>query len=340
MRAAEALERILRAENLDDTAAESVMDLILAGECTPPWIAGFLVALRQKGETVDEIAGFARAMRRAATPIRCKSVGLVDTCGTGGDGSGTFNISTAAAFVVAGAGGHVAKHGNRSVSSRCGSADVLEALGAELSITPELVADCVDEVGFGFLFAPLLHTAMRHAVEARRALGVRTVFNILGPLTNPAAAQHQLLGVFDASLLSTMADVLALLGTKRALLVHGEDGLDELSVCAPSQMILLEAGRRQRLRIDPVTLGLELHAAESLAGGDAAENARILRAVLAGQGGAARDVTLLNAAAALWAAGLVESLEIGLESAARAIDGGEASRAAEHYVDRTRGQSA
>ncbi len=328
-----ALEQALRGDPLEVTEARALMERILRGEADPVWIAGWLMALRAKGEAPEEILGFAEALRAHATRIECASDHLVDTCGTGGDGSGSFNISTAAALVAAGAGARVAKHGNRSVSSRCGSADVLEALGVRLELEPQAVARAVDEIGFGFLFAPRHHAALKHAVEPRRALGVRTVFNMLGPLVNPADAPHQVLGVYDAELLPLFGEVLRRLGRRRAMVVHGEDGLDELSVCAPSQVLTLEDGILESSRLDPSSLGLGPHEAHDLAGGDATENAQILRGILGGEGGAGREVVLLNAAAALRVAGICASWEEGLESAAIAIDTGKAREVLDHYVE-------
>lgn len=333
---AEVLEAVLRGDSLDEDRAEATMRSILAGEQSAAGIAGLLVALRAKGEAVEEIVGFARAMRAAALRVPCESDALVDTCGTGGDGSGTFNISTSAAFVVAGAGGHVAKHGNRSVSSRCGSADVLEALGAELSLTPEQVGKCVDDVGFGFLFAPALHGAMRHAVEPRKALGVRTVFNILGPLTNPAGAQHQLLGVFAPQVQTKLAAVLRRLGTARTLVVHGDDGLDEISLAAPSTLIVVEGDDIETLRVRAEDVGLKSQPAAELAGGEAEVNARILREVLSGVPGAPRDVVLLNAGAALWSAKVASDLREGVGLATASVDDGRAAQALDAYIELTR----
>jgi len=320
------LESLLDGESLSENDAERCMGEILRGELPAPWIAGFLIALRQKGESVPEITGFARAMRAAATPIACEREYLVDTCGTGGDGSETFNISTAAAFVAAGAGARVAKHGNRSVSSRCGSADVLEALGVRLELEPEQVGRAIDEIGFGFLFAPKLHSAMRHAVEPRRALAVRTVFNLLGPLTNPAGAPSQLMGVYDGKLLRALALVFHRLDAKRAIVVHGDDGLDELSVCAASRLVCVDGRVEESRRIEPAEFGLGPHPPSALRGGDARENARILRSVLEGEEGARRDIVLLNAGAAIWASGRCDDLEQGIAAARRSIDDGEARR--------------
>jgi anthranilate phosphoribosyltransferase len=311
------------------------MSSILAGEAEESWIGAFLVGLRLKVETPAEIAGFAEAMRAHATPIVPTAAPLVDTCGTGGDASGSFNSSTAAAFVAAGAGAHVAKHGNRSVSSKSGSADVLEALGARLDLSPSRVGQCIDEVGFGFLFAPALHGAMKHAVGPRKALALRTVFNILGPLTNPAGAPHQVLGVFDASLLETMGEVLHDLGSARSLLVHGDDGLDELTITTTSQAMIIDGGLRHE-KVDPSRLGLSLHEASSIAGGDPQKNAGIIVSVLEGAKGGARDVVALNAAAALFACGLADDLESGVAQALVAIEDGSEREILDRYVEFTK----
>lgn len=331
----EAMETVLARRDLGESRAEALLGRVLAGEASPEWIAGFLVGLRMKGESVGEITGFARAMRSHATAIRCSTGPLVDTCGTGGDDSGSFNISTTAAFVVAGAGGRVAKHGNRSVSSRCGSADVLEALGARLDLDPDDVGRCVDEVGLGFLFAPALHGAMKHAVGPRRALSVRTVFNMLGPLTNPAGAPHQVIGVYDAALLEPMGRVLDRLGAARAILVHGSDGLDEFTVTGPSRYLLVEGGEAELRDLDPVSLGMELHEPAALAGGDAQQNARVSRDVLEGKAGAAADVVALNAAAALWACGIAADLADGLARARASLADGSALGVLERFVEFT-----
>jgi anthranilate phosphoribosyltransferase len=334
---AEALERALDGESLALDDAWRLMERILGGEADGAWIAGWLVALRVKGESPEEIAGFARALHQHATRIECRVDHLVDTCGTGGDLSGSFNISTASALVSAGAGAKVAKHGNRSVSSRCGSADVLEELGVRLELPPERVALAIETIGFGFLFAPRHHAALRHAAEPRRALGVRTVFNMLGPLVNPADAPHQVVGVYDAALLPLYGEVLRSLGRRRAMVVHGEDGLDELSVCAPSLVLNVAGDRLESSRLDPAQWGLGPHPRSELAGGDGAQNAHILRRILAGEGGAPRDVVLLNAAAALQVAGLATGWEDGLERAARAIDSGRARETLQAYVEFSRG---
>lgn len=320
----QAIARLVQGQDLTETEAEAVMEQIMSGQATTAQIGGFLIALRLKGETVGEVTGFARAMRRNATPVRSRRPLLVDTCGTGGDGRGTFNVSTMAAFVVAGAGLAVSKHGNRSVSSKCGSADVLQALGVRLDLSPERVGDCIDQVGIGFLYAPMLHPAMKHAIGPRREMGVRTVFNILGPLTNPAGAQVQVLGVYDEMLTEVMARVLGSLGSQAAFVVHGADGLDELSTTGPNRVSRLRDGQVRTTTLDPLDLGLPRAKLSDLEGGDAEENAAIFRAVLNGEPGPRRDVVLLNAAAGLVAGGLADDLPQGLALAAQSIDSGAA----------------
>lgn len=333
----ETINQLLEGESLSAEQAEEVMDEIMTGSATPAQIAGFLVALRVKGETVDEITGCARAMRRAAVQVRPTRTDIVDTCGTGGDRAGTFNISTTTAFVVAGAGLGVAKHGNRSVSSQSGSADVLEAMGVNLEMTPEQVAQTIDEIGIGFLFAPKFHPAMRYAIGPRRELGVRTVFNILGPLTNPAGAAAQLLGVYDASLTELLARVLQQLGCRAAYVVHGFGPLDELTTTGPNQVsyfgIAPANGRVLTEALDPRELGFAPAQPDDLRGGDPDENARILHGVLAGEDrGPRRDVVLLNAAAALVAGGAAADLREGIARAAESIDSGAALRALEALI--------
>ncbi len=334
----EALLTVLEGESLTQEQAEAAMSCIMSGEATPAQIAGFLVALRMKGETVDEIAGFARAMRRAAVSVRPSRPDVIDTCGTGGDRAGTFNISTTTAFVVAGAGLGVAKHGNRSVSSRSGSADVLEALGVSLELSPERVAQAIDEIGIGFLFAPKLHPAMRYAIGPRRELGVRTVFNILGPLTNPAGARAQLLGVYDPALTEVMANVLRALGSRAAFVVHGAGQVDELTTSGLNRVsyfgVAPANGRVVTEMLDPRELGFIPAPPEALQGGEPAENARILRAILAGEErGPRRDVVVLNAAAALVAGGAAATLEEGVARAAESIDSGAALRTLKALVE-------
>ena len=325
----ETIDQLLKGDSLSEKQAEAVMHAIMTGETTPAQIAGFLVALRAKGETVDEIVGCARAMRRAAVTVRPARPDVIDTCGTGGDGAGTFNISTTTAFVVAGAGLGVAKHGNRSVSSQSGSADVLEALDVNLDLAPNQVADAIDEIGIGFLFAPRLHPAMRHAIGPRRELGVRTIFNVLGPLTNPAGAVAQLLGVYDASLTEPMACVLQELGSRAAYVVHGYGRLDELTTTGPNRVshfgLAAVNGQVVTETVDPRELGFASARPESLRGGDPEENARITRAILTGKDrGPRRDVVLLNAAAALVAGRATANLKEGIACAAESIDSGAA----------------
>ena len=320
----DALAQVLDGRDLTQSGAQAVMEQIMTGQATPAQISGFLIALRLKGETVDEVTGFARSMRRNAVAVRTKRFPLIDTCGTGGDETGTFNISTTAAFVVAGSGLAVAKHGNRAVSSQSGSADVLKALGVCLDLAPQQVADSIDEVGIGFLYAPLLHPAMKYAIGPRREMGVRTVFNILGPLTNPAGAQAQLLGVYDGALTEMMARVLGALGSRSAFVVHGDGGLDELSTTGPNRVSRLSAGRVDTYTLDPFDLDLPAATLDDLKGGDPVENAAITRAVLDGERGPRRDIVVYNSAAALVAGGRADTLRDGLALAAESIDSGAA----------------
>ncbi|TET52735.1 MAG: anthranilate phosphoribosyltransferase [Anaerolineales bacterium] len=341
----ETIAQLLDGVSLSAERAEAVMDEIMTGEATPAQIAGFLIALRVKGETVDEITGCARAMRRAAVRVQPSRKDLVDTCGTGGDRAGTFNISTTTAFVVAGAGLGVAKHGNRAVSSKAGSADVLKALGVNFDMTPEQVAEAIDGIGIGFIFAPHFHPAMKHAIGPRRELGVRTIFNILGPLTNPAGAGAQLLGVYDPALTELMARVLQQLGSKAAYVVHGFGGLDELTTAGANQASFFGLagadGDVVTETIDPSELGFTAAKPEDLLGGDAEENAAILRAVLSGEDtGPRRDVVLLNAAAALVAGGAASGLKDGVARAAESIDGGAALKALEGLIQFSQGVAA
>lgn len=329
----EAIRDLIAGADLSRARTRAAMDQIMSGQATDAQIGAFLVALRIKGETVDEIAGCAEVMREKATPIATTRPDLIDTCGTGGDGSGTFNISTAVAFVACGAGLAVAKHGNRSISSHCGSADVLDALGVNVEASPEKVGECIDEVGIGFLFAVALHGAMKHAIGPRRELATRTVFNVLGPLTNPAGAKRQLLGVYDGALTEALAGVLGQLGSERALVVHGSDGLDEITLTGPTQVSELRDGRVSTRQIDPRDFGLQRVPAEALQGGDAAYNARILREVLDGREGPRLDVVLINAAAAIAVGGRAEDMTAGLELARASIDSGRARQALERLVE-------
>jgi len=311
------------------------MEEILSGRAGEDSIVALLSALRTKGETVEELVGFARAMRRHATPIfndasRTDEL-LVDTCGTGGDASGTFNISTTAAFVAAGAGVRVAKHGNRSISSKCGSADVLEALGISLDVAPERVGAAIQEIGIGFLFAPALHTAMRHAMAARRRLG-RTAFNLLGPLTNPAGARAQIAGVFSADVVEKVASVLAELGVERAFVVHGAGGLDEISLSGETKVGEVRDGAVRVYEVTPEDFGLSRAPLSAISGGDAEHNAEIIRVILAGEPGPRRDIVIANAAAALVAAGRAIDFLEGARIAAESIDSGAARKRLEALI--------
>jgi len=321
-------------------AAEVVFSTIMQGDASSAQIAAILMGLSIQGESAEIIAGAAKAMRAASTSITPKATGLIDTCGTGGDGAKTFNISTAVSIVVAACGVPVAKHGNRAMSSRSGAADVLEALGVNLNISPKQVADCIDHTGIGFLFAQHLHPAMRHAGPVRRELGIRTIFNLLGPLTNPANADYQVLGVYSKDKLELVANALLQLGSRRALIVHGRDGLDEITTTDITDAILIEAGREPiHFEIDPAAFGMPYSVPEALAGDDAATNATILKHIFAGQPGAGRDIVLLNAAAALWVAGKVNGIGEGLAMAARAIDSGGVQHTLDALIDFTQQQS-
>jgi anthranilate phosphoribosyltransferase len=339
----EAVRALVDRTDLSRIEAAAAMEAIMSGAATNAQIAAFLTALRMKGETVEELIGFAQVMRQKAARIRVHDDGvagltgtdremLIDTCGTGGDATGTFNVSTATAFVVAGAGLKVAKHGNRSVSSMCGSADVVETLGINLELTPPKVARCIDEVGIGFLYAPLLHTAMKHVMAARREMGIRTVFNMLGPLTNPAAANAQIIGVYAASLTEPLARVLAELGTVRAFVVHGADGLDEISNTGESRVSEVREGMVRSYTVRPEDFGLGRAAIGELMGGDREENARIIRAILDGEIGPRRDIVLMNAAAALVAGGKARDFKDGVGLAAQAVDSGAARRTLEALI--------
>ena len=330
------LTALIQRRNLPESDAADSIDAILDGAWTDAQIGAFLAALAAKGETIDELAGAARAMRRKAVRVQAVAAAVVDTCGTGGDGAGTFNISTATAFVVAGAGVAVAKHGNRSVSSACGSADVLEALGLQLQVHPEVTEQALTEIGIAFLFAPLFHGAMKHAMPARRQLGVRTLFNMLGPLANPAGATTQLLGVYAPPLTEMFAQVLLKLGTRRAFVVHGHDGLDEISVCAPTRVSELRDGAVRTYDLDPARFFGDASDPAALRGGDPVHNAALLQGVLKGESGPRRNVVLLNAAAALVAAGRAPDLAAGLAAAAQSIDSGAARDKLETLVAFTR----
>lgn len=334
-----AIDRLSRGTDLRVEEAEAIMQQIMQGNATEAQIGAYLMSLRIKGETPDEITGSARAMRAAAHRVPTSvNVDLLDTCGTGGDESGTFNISTTVAFVAAGAGVPVAKHGNRAASSKCGSADVLAELGVNLDLNPEQVGRCVDEVGIGFLFAVKLHPAMRHAIGPRREMGIRTIFNILGPLTNPAGAQRQLLGVFAAELTEVLVQVLKSLGSKSAMVVSGHGGLDELTTTGPNRISYLrDDGTIESFQLDPSELGFQKADVSELNGDDAPTNASILRGVLSGETkDAKRDVVLLNAGAALMAAGQVDSFADGISLARETIDSGKAIATLDNLIELSR----
>jgi anthranilate phosphoribosyltransferase len=317
----------------DETA--EVLSEIMNGEVSEIQIAGVLIALRTKGETIDELTGLARTMRALAAHVPTEHKDLLDTAGTGG-GKRTFNVSTTAALIAAGAGCAVAKHGNRSATSLSGSADLLEALGARIDLTPEGVARCIEEAGFGFMFAPAHHQATRYVVPVRRELAVKTIFNLLGPLTNPAGAQRQLIGVSDASFLETIAGALARLGVHRALVVSGEDGLDEISIGAATRVVEVNAGELSHYTLTPADVGIELAAEPDYDGGTPQENAAVTRAILAGEPGQRTDLALINAGAAIYAAGVAETLAQGVQAARAAIEDGRAEGALERYLDASR----
>ncbi len=334
----DALHRIANhRQSLSREEAHAVMTEVLTGQCSDAQIAALLVALHMKGETVEEIVGFAEAIRAAAIPLELHSNSvldasgtgrdaLVDTCGTGGDASGTFNISTATAFVVAGAGVRVAKHGNRSVTSKCGSADVMEALGVNINLPTAQIAACLEQVGIAFLFAPAMHSAMKYVQNARRELHLRTVFNLLGPLTNPARANCQVVGVYSADLVEKLSEALSMLGLHRALVVHGSDGLDEITITGPTRVGEVREGQVHTYEVTPEEFGLRRATLDDIAGDDAAGNATMIREILEGKKSARRDVVLLNAAAALVAAGRADHLRDAVPLAAKAIDSGAAER--------------
>ena len=321
-----AIATVIEGRDLDEADMEVVMRQIMTGQATPAQIGGFLIGLRMKGETVAEITAAARVMRELATAVEISGPHLVDTCGTGGDGASTFNISTASAIVTAAAGGRVAKHGNRSVSSSSGSADVLEAAGVKLDINPAQVAACIDRVGVGFLFAPQHHSAMKHAIGPRKEMRVRTLFNLLGPLTNPAAAPNQVLGVFSADWVEPLAQVLKQLGSQHVLVVHAEDGLDEISIAAPTLVAELRDGNISTYTVAPEDFGLQRSRLDSIAVENAAQSLAMIGAVFDNQPGPARDIVCLNAGAAIYAAGLTESLQEGVARASEVITSGRAKQ--------------
>ncbi|HDM76247.1 MAG TPA: anthranilate phosphoribosyltransferase [Deltaproteobacteria bacterium] len=346
----ETLYKVVNRQDLTEEEMVATMTEIMEGKATQAQIGAFITALRMKGETVEEITGAARVMREKALKIgsgnglvsldrddiNIDQETIVDTCGTGGDGTNTFNISTTTAFVVAGAGLKVAKHGNRSVSSRCGSADVLEELGINLNITPSDVEKCLDEIGIGFLFAPLLHGAMKYAIGPRKEIGLRTIFNILGPLTNPAGANVQVLGVYEPELTRTLAEVLNRLGSKSAFVVHGVDCIDEISITGETLVSELRDGEVKDYRIHPKDFGLQCSSIDSIRGGNATDNAQIVRSVLNGENGPRRDVVLLNASAALVAAAMATDFKEGIDLAQESIDSGNALKKLDHLIEMTR----
>jgi anthranilate phosphoribosyltransferase len=347
MHIVDGIRRVVEGQHLSRSEAESVMSDIMTGKATDAQIAAFLTALRMKCETVDELIGFAKVIREKASPVRPRSAVaasfsgtdremLVDTCGTGGDATGTFNISTATAFVVAGAGIRVAKHGNRSVSSMCGSADVVEALGIRIDLPADAVARCIDEVGIGFLYAPLLHEAMRYVVLARREMKIRTVFNLLGPICNPAHATAQVLGVYNEDLTEIMAQVLCELGSEKAFVVHGSDGLDEITISGESKISEVRNGEVRTYYVTPEDFGIQRAPTSAIQGGDARQNALIIRDILSDQAGTRRDVVLLNAAAGLVVGGKANGLREGIELARDSIKSGNALSCLNRLIELTR----
>lgn len=332
----DAIAQLVDRKHLTRAMISEAFEEIFAGKATDSQIGALLIGLRMKGETAEEIAGAADVMRAKAVQVRTPPGAVVlDTCGTGGDGAETFNISTAVAFIAAAVGATVAKHGNRSVSSRCGSADVLAAAGVGLNTPVERVETCLAQIGIGFLFAPALHGVMKHVIRPRREIGVRSIFNLLGPLSNPARASHQLLGVYDRALVSVLAETLQRLGSVRALVVHGEDGLDEISPSGPTVAALVEGGRVRPMRILPEDAGVQRVDAAHLRGGEPSENAAQLKALLNGEPGPIREAVVLNAAAAVWVSGLAKDLREGAELARAALDGGHARRKLEQLVELT-----
>jgi len=331
----QAIDRLVNRIDLSEAEMIDVMNQIMTGEATPLQVAAILTALRMKGETVDEITGAARVMREKAHRVNVGTKTVLDTCGTGGDQKGTFNISTTSAFVLAGAGVNVAKHGNRSVSSLSGSADVLGALGVKVDAPKERVEQCIAKIGIGFLFAPLLHEAMKYAVQPRRDIGIRTIFNILGPLTNPAMATHQLIGIYSGALVGLVAHVLNNLGSARAMVVHGLEGLDEISLCGPTKVAELRGGEVKEYMVEPEQFGFTSCRLEELHGGNPDESAAIVRGVLESKKGPARDVVLLNSGAALYISGTAGTIQDGIRLAAESIDSGKARRKLAELVEMT-----
>jgi anthranilate phosphoribosyltransferase len=330
-----AIKSVMARRDLSGDEMAKVMQQIMTGECTPSQIGGFLVGLRMKGETVDELAAAARVMRELSTRVVVDCDYLVDTAGTGGDSSGSFNISTASAIVAAAAGARVAKHGNRSMTSNSGSADVLEAAGVKLDVDPGQIAECIKQVGVGFMFAPAHHGAMKHAIAPRREMAVRTVFNVLGPLTNPAGAPNQIIGVFDGDLVELLARVLQQLGSRHVMVVHADDGMDEISISGPTRVAELKDGEVSCYTLSPADFGMEAADVAALKVDSAEQSLAMIRTVLADQPGPARDIVCLNAGAAIYVSGCAATLAAGVDAARAAISSGEAARVLENLVMRT-----
>ncbi len=329
------IKKILAKESLTQSEAAMVMNSIMSGEATPAQIAGFLVALRLKGETAQEVAGFVQSMRNYSVRIQVNDTNAIDGCGTGGDGKGTFNISTAASLVAAATGATVAKHGNRSISSKCGSADLLETCGGAIDPGPEQVTKTINDIGFGFMFAPRFHPAMKHAATPRKELGIRTVFNILGPMTNPAGVKRQVIGVYDAALLPLVAEVLAITGSEHVLVVHSRDGHDEISATVPTDYVEINHGKYSNGTIDPSKM-MRISAGSEVSGGDPVHNHRLLLDLLNGQQGELRNAVVINSAALLYVAGKVEAIADGIRSAEKAIDSGSAQIKLSEWINASR----
>jgi len=330
-----AIQKVIEKENLSANEMTDVMQLIMTGQATPAQIGGFLIGLRMKGETVDEITSAAAVMRSLATPVNIQADHLVDIVGTGGDGSSTFNISTASCFVVAAAGGHVAKHGNRSISSKSGAADILEAAGVNLSASPAIIKTCVEELGVGFMFAQMHHSAMKHAIGPRKEMGVRTIFNLLGPLTNPAGAPNLLLGVYAREWVRPLADVLQKLGNHHVMVVNADDGLDEISIAAPTFVAELKDGKVTEYTISPEDFGLQTQSLDNVRVADATESLAMVQSVFENKEGTARDIVALNAGAAIYVAGLVDSHQAGINKALEVIASGQANEKLAALVTKT-----
>lgn len=331
----QAIQRVVEGHALSRAEMQDVMRQIMTGECTDAQIGGLLIGLRMKGETVDEITAAAEVMGSLASHVQVSAPNLIDIVGTGGDGTSTFNVSTAASFVAAGAGASVAKHGNRSVSSKSGSADLLEQAGANLNLKPEQVAKVIEQAGVGFMFAPMHHSAMKYAIGPRKEMAVRTIFNVLGPLTNPAGVKQQVVGVFAPSLTDTIAQVLQHLGSEHALVVHSDDGMDEISICAPTRVTELNAGKLSTYTVQPADFGLNTAPVERIVVGNPAESLALIDAVLDGEKSPARDIVVLNAGAGIYVSGLADTLNSGVEMAQAAIDDGRAKAAKQAYVSAT-----